>query len=726
MSNKKLLLVKNSSGVLECLIITIILSMVIFLLEHPIKYVLFIFGLSLTWLLFLKVSRYDCKFKLSPMFSAKLIDYFFIACSMAVLASNIFANHIVNISFILSVIVSFFLPGWVLLRLLKIDCIKSNNIGLLVLSFSISICITSLVYIFALPFQTSTAAIILSIIYVIISVLPLFKDNFYKSRESRQFYSSNHGSEHNLVDILLLAWITFFFIFVISSLYPRMAYLPTNDIIRHFSSAKSLILAPDTYASQYPWFHFSLASVMELSARPPMWLFQSGIAYLGIMSIFSFYIMAKSYLHDIDRRAPLLATIFFSVFSGFGWLYFIHTPDQSEHYYDLPDQSEHYKLLYRSYLASDSDIGNGRGPSIWFWFRPLTVGFTIFFVLLYLMRHQDLTKHNYIIISSLLILTLSQVHFPELVIFIVFLLVLALFFPTIKLRIKETAISALIGIAASQVINIGYQSLLSFENVPLSYGYQFIIAALSGLSIILVHYPRRPRLSFSRINLTLVTLIALFVYFILLFHWFSNADRFVSLIKDIHSIYSIPLEFYPMHLGIVGVFAIPGIVIVAKKYRSHPIIIFAVLFVLTVVLGRSITYLNANFINTGFWEKRVIELIYASCSLLAPIVVLGLIKQLNHQEKAIKHLKGFKNILVITFLSCLVLFGILSTFLTIELQLDAVSNSAINALTEKQIKQLESSVNNIDPHSALLTVSQRSKSHRRICKLRLYSRLLGL
>jgi hypothetical protein len=74
-----------------------------------------------------------------------------------------------------------------------------------------------------------------------------------------------------------------------------------------------------------------------------------------------------------------------------------------------------------------------------------------------------------------------------------------------------------------------------------------------------------------------------------------------------------------------------------------------------------------------------------------------------------KHLKGFKNILVITFLSCLVLFGILSTFLTIEFQLDAISNTAINALTGKEIKLLESSVNNIDPHSTLLTVSQHSK-----------------
>jgi hypothetical protein len=535
----------------------------------------------------------------------------------------------------------------------------------------------------------------------------VLKERLFKSDEKKlqQIYSSNQKSEYNLFVILLLAWILVFFLLIILNLYPQLAFFPSADIIRHFSLSKDLILAPDIYASQYPWFHFSWASVMELSSKPPMWLFQSGIAYLGVMSIFSFYIMAKSYLRDIDRRAPLLATVFFSVFSGFGWLYFI------QYISDTPDLSDHFIPLYKSSAASNYDIGNGQGTGIWLWFRPLTVGFTIFFVLLYLMRRQDLTKHNYIIISSLLILTLSQVHFSELLIFIVFLLVLAFFFPAIKLRIKETAISALIGIAASQVINVGYQILLSFEDAPFSFGYQFILAALPGLSIILVHFPRRPRLSFSRINLTLVTLIALFIYFILLFHWFSNADSFVSLRKDvsIDTISAIPWEFYPMLLGIVGVFAIPGIVLVAKKYRSHPIIIFAVLLVFIVVLGRSITYINANFISTNFWEKRVTELIYASCSLLAPLVVLQLINKLNHQEKAIKHLKGFKNILVITFLSCLVLGGILSTFLSIDLQLYNLSKYDVSALTDKQINQIQSSVSNIDPHSTLLTVSNRSK-----------------
>ena len=245
---------------------------------------------------------------------SRIIDYFFILCSVLVLVSNILGNPIVIINFILSVIVSFFLPGWVLLRLLQIDCVQRTNVGLLVLSFSISIGLSSLISMFALLFRTSTAGIFLSIIYVSISLLPLLKDRFYKfSEKRRQSFSSNHEGEHNLFDLLLLAWVSLFFIFVISSLYPQMAYVPGYDIVRHFSATKGLILAPDMYNSEYPWFHFTWMSLNELSAAP-MWLFQSGVAYLSIFLIFSFYLMAKAYLSNVDRRAPLLATVFFFCF----------------------------------------------------------------------------------------------------------------------------------------------------------------------------------------------------------------------------------------------------------------------------------------------------------------------------------------------------------------------------------------------------------------------------
>jgi hypothetical protein len=688
-------------------IIAIVLSLVILLLDHPVKYVLYIFGLSLTGILFLITDRCDYKFKLSMPFSFNVVDYFFIACSIGVLASNIFANPIMNISFILSVIVTFFLPGWVLLRLLEIDRVMKFNVMLLVLSFAVSIGFSSLIFTFTLLFKTSTASIFLSIIYTSISSLPLLKDHLYKSSKKNQkqqsSYSSNNEREYNLFDVLLLVWISLFFIFIISNLYPQMAYIPGYDIVRHFSKSKELILAPDVYGSKYPWFHFTWASVMELSG-PPMWLFQSGIVWLSIMLIYSFYTMAKTYLSDIDKRAPILATVFFSVFAGFGWFYFI------KKVLNIPNLSEYYHILSMSVNASYLDIGYGQGSWLWLWFLPWTLGFTIFFVLLCLLRRKDLTGHKYTIITSLLILTLSQVHFSELIIFVVFLFVLALFFPAINLRLKETVISVLIGLAASALLTATYQNVLSSGYLLSSNEYLLVLAVLGTLGFILVRYPSRPKISF-RIDLTLITSIAFFVYSVFIFYWFSNSDTF--LLNNINKIGAVPWEFYPMLLGIVGVFAIPGFVLVAKKFRNHPIIIFTALLVFAIVFGRIVTYVNASLVSTDYWERRLIPFVYVSCSLLAPVIVLRLIEQIKQKQKMVTGLKALKNTLTATFLSFLVLGGILSPFLTVEYH---ILNKAKVGPTNNEIN-IQRSLNTIGqcsycitPYSTVLTVGDRSKS----------------
>src|SRR5918999_2413845 len=109
MFHRTLFINKIPTRLMDLFIVLVIESVVILFLDHPIKYALYIFALSLTGLLFLIAFRYDCKFKLklANLLSFKIIDYFFIICSVAVLASTIFSTSIVIINFVLSVIVSF-------------------------------------------------------------------------------------------------------------------------------------------------------------------------------------------------------------------------------------------------------------------------------------------------------------------------------------------------------------------------------------------------------------------------------------------------------------------------------------------------------------------------------------------------------------------------------------------------------------------------------------------
>jgi len=63
------------------LISAIILAVFLFLLEHTIKYVFFIFGLSLAVILIFFVYKNDFRFKLNTP-SPKLIDYFLVICQL--------------------------------------------------------------------------------------------------------------------------------------------------------------------------------------------------------------------------------------------------------------------------------------------------------------------------------------------------------------------------------------------------------------------------------------------------------------------------------------------------------------------------------------------------------------------------------------------------------------------------------------------------------------------
>ncbi len=685
------MLTQITSLAMIAIVIVSVLSILLFLSDSQIKYHLFIFGVTLTGIFVIVSFRSDLKIKRVTSSSyVKIVDYFLVGSAVVVFVDNALSSPPISIIFALSVILSFFLPGWVLIRLLGVSDKKTFNFHFLLISFSASIGLTSLILLPTIPFKEN-AITVLSGTYVVISLLPLLKNSLQKLKE-KQKSSFKPENRHSLVDILILVWVTLFFAFVIFSLYPQMAYVPGLDIVRHYSDSKALIQTTDIYSSQYPWFHSALAMLNQLSS-PPIWLFQSGIAFLSIILIFSFYIMAKAYLSEINRRAHLVATIFFFVFSGFGWFYIIQQK------LSLVNTNSYLDILKKSYDVTYWDVGYGQGGWLWLWFRPITLGFTIFFTLLYLMKAEDLGKRSYIIIVSLLLLTLGQVHFSELLIFVVLIFVLSLLRPTIKLRIFETAISILVSLGATLLLTIAYHQFLGWQYQPFTFQYLALSALLACLICFLVKYSKRPRMHL-RINLTLVSSTILFVFSVFLMYWFLNPENLS--VPDFYKIYAVPWEFYPILLGVVGIIAIFGSVLAVKKYANQPIMIFVILLVLAVVIGRAITYVNANFVDSGYFERRLIPFVGVASSILASIAVVTLMKW----QKKNTHYSRLKNFVIGIFLSFLVLSGLLSTFFTIEYQSLTLP---VRSLTSDKIK-LESHLSRSDPYSILLTVTNSSRS----------------
>jgi len=669
------------------LISAIILSVFLFLLDHTIKYLFFIFGLSLALILILLVYQNDFKLKLRIP-SPKLIDYFFVICSILAFTISNLLEPSGEILFPFSIIISFFLPGWVLLRIIGVKDFQRVNLSDLCLSFALSVGLSSVIFLLVLQADIETGKALFGI-YAIISLLPVLKDRVFKLFAKQEPKFDSH-KEFGIFEIVILLWITIFFVTVISVIYPEMSFDPGLDIVRHFSQSNQILNSPEIYGTIYPIFHSTLATVIVLSSAP-MWLFQSGLAYLSLIVVFSFYIMARSYLMDLNTHAHLLATIFFFVFSGLGWIYYVI---QS---LNLVDSVEYFKILLTTINNSYGDTGYGIGPFLWLWFRPVTLGFTIFFVMLYLLKNNSLSKRNYIIITSLLVGFLAGIHFPELVIFVLLIFGIAVFRPSIKLRLKETTVSILLGLVIWTVLIFSNQYF--FDPQYQIHSFQFLIplGILSGLSLVLITFYKRISFSF-KINPKVIAIAALIIYGILLIYWLTNIeeDSTINFLPNL----AVPLEYYPVILGVVGGIAIVGSIIVAKKYRDHPIILFLILFIITIVVGKAITYVNLNFFETGYFERRLILFVYVAATLLASVAITHFFKRIKKLDRRI-----LKSLIVGSFVSLIVFGGIFSTYLSIEYNALRLPNIS---MTNNEISLL-SHLSQVDPRSILLTVTDRSK-----------------
>jgi len=609
----------------------------------------------------------------------RIFNYIFLIATaflLVLLAFNLYelSNHL---AIICAIITSFFFPGYALLRLLKFNY-KVNFLEFLLLIFVLSVGITSLLYIFILTYGYKNN-IYLVVLYVCLSLYLLLTDEVRKLRRKEiEYYTASVTI--NFAEILVILCILLFFIFAISYLYPREAFRPGLDIVRHFSSALLLAMAPEIYSSNYPFFHATWAAVYMLS-RPTMDVYQTALAYLSIMGILSFYILANIYLQDIDRRASILATLFFSIFSGFGWLFYLNLKITTS------DISQYYRLLSESSNKSYWDIGYGQ-CWIWLWYRPLTLGLTLLFMLLYLLRNSMLNRKIFIIVFTLISITLVFSHFAEFIIFILFLFILNLLKPDIELRLKEANISSFLALLISFILNI----ILTISSLSLII--LLTLTMMVAISIFLQRLNKKLKINFaSHLNLLTISLTIIYVWFIMA--WLISAKDFS--VTHVSDVLGVPWHMYPVLLGLPGLLSIPASFLVMKYYPRHPVKVFIYMIIFIIIFGRLITFLNIYAYYTGYWERRFVPIAYAASSILAPIFILKILGCVSVRKN---------NILVILLIYFAIISGITSTFLTIDLQDYYTMQFSLREDDKRSIKMLDS----LPPNKVLLTVTDESLS----------------
>jgi len=663
---------------------TIVVSYItLWILETPLKYIFAILEFFLIISLYICLKNIKITLRLNTaMDLLKNLDFIIICITFFLfLLSFLGVNNF--LTFITAIFISFFGLGYILLRFLNFYSFKSD-LEWLVLSFWLSIAINCIIYTLNLIFPFSKQALIIATQYFIFTFVFFI---FQRKRKSIKCVEYQINIEVN--NLLPLAIVIIFIITSIAVTYPNMAQLPGLDIIRHFSSSQLLNSNAKQFNSPYPWFNFQWAS-LQLFYVGSREVFQTTLAYLSIISILSFYILAKAYLSDIDRRMPVLSTVLWGLFSGFGWLYFLSLKLTAEGHID------YLKLLGMTGDVSYWDVGYGQGPWLWLWFRPITLGMTGLFILLHLLRRTDLNLRTLLPLISISTLTLGLVHLSELVFFLGLLLVLNILFSDGKLRLMDGSISSLVGLFSIVGFSILYFSIgigVTISNIQL--GAPIIVVALALLITRLKqNYSRLslPTVNFDFIHYLMMGLTG--IWFSTLIYWLSNSENFhVSLVS---SVLGVPWLLYPALLGIPGLFAILGVSYIIKNYQYRSVVVFIIILIYASIFGRTLTYINVNYLNIGYWERRIIPITYGAASIIATIPLIDFYEVIQRKNTA------FLGV----FLSFLVILGITSTFLSIEYRVHLSEKYTLNDEDLESVNML----NTLNTNKVLLTSTSYSRS----------------
>jgi len=598
---------------------------------------------------------------------------FVIASVLSLLCTVLQLHSLVRVG--LSLFVSSFLPGYVIVRLTRIGQAKSI-IENVVLSYALSLPITASIGTIIFSYVSEGFRdLALALAYLLLSLILL------TPRRSRsKIDMSKDAFEVSSTVFLFLITILLFFLFIFS-FYPLMAYVPGLDIARHFGAVQQIIRAPELLQSFYPWFNFYEVVFYRLG-KPSLEIFQTVLALSSLIMILAFYSMASIYLKKVDQRLPTIATFFWSIFGGFGWLSYLREA--------LCTDKAVFDLLT---LANDISYLDISIPRTWFWFRPMIVAFTLFFVLLYLLKQHDLDVIRFTFVYSIFVISLVFFHLPQIIILVIVLSIMSLFAPLANLRLKEAVLSTIIGILAAFPVSLClyydpiFHYVLLGLLLPLIFSYLLLKFNWKGLSI-------------SHKIIEVIVYIAIIAYIAGLMSWLANPAFSTSMTYEI---LFVPWLLYPVRLGLVGLLGLIGLLAI-KKYSEEGLCLFAYMFFSTLVFARFLSYVNIYFFPTNFYEQRFIQAaLLPSTSILAALAMKSIIANISLPRNL-----NLKRLIIITLTSSLiVIVGTNSVFLAYDYHIEASRRESIGGNELSSVYFLSDVLYN-NPKSPVLTLTARS------------------
>ncbi len=672
-------------------------SIIFILTTAPSSYTLFFLFLLMAATITLTLLGKVVTFKIHFKMGIKLHVFLIFAC-IALLILQLSDNHTELTSAILYVIAFIITPGYSLSKILRFN--PRSCIDFLSLAYAMSIALLAILGAFILILPSNLRGIFALSFVIFISLVSIYgvrKDKIIDVGQASEFRISNPAF------ILLAILLTFVCFFIV--LYPLISKIFAFDISRNFlialGSTKDVMGSfynpPD---AQYPLFNLYQSYLIYI-VRPSVGLFQTVSVSLNLLTILTFYTMAKQYLKKYGGYLPALATLIWSLFGGFGWLNFLSLKTDNL-------SASSISLIQQADIFSYGDVTWRR------LFFPLSMetSLVLVFAVLYLLKRNDLSRTNQIFFMTVLLTPLPLMH-PYAVYFLLpFLICLAIFRPPeMKKQLKNIIWSLTISAFASLSLNY----ILSTQIETISIGYVpfigYLLTALFMLAVSPVYelfsnkFTFYSKKVFSSKYLFTAVIAVLTLYFASLLLWFTGNLTFNF--ESLNRFGYIPILLYPAKLGITGILATITVLIFVRnpEYRSKELGAMLVSVLLLILGTIVIAILQTNYASTftfnpnswlsetirrnilSFRAERMFELFKIPLALIASIAI-G-----KYLVVKIKQKSKLSNFLLVSGLVSLILIsGMASTYLGLQYY-DNVTQT--NSLTESELDVLNSLQNNI-------------------------------
>jgi len=556
---------------------------------------------------------------------------------------------------------TFFLPGYFILQVINRDC-SISGLDALVFSFLLSYLYTPFMGLISL----SLLGEISTVFYLSFSLLFLTICIFI----SRMFFKNiDRKKEDSTVRVhpMLLITITVFFVATLA--FSKDYGYIGGDVWRHQGTAISIIRY-GLQAVKIPlnWLHVGLVYVFTLPGFPIV-NSASALNLLNIMPILAFYCMARKVFGEKSQVMSTIATIFFSIFSGFGWTYALYRM-QFESWTDALARTA-------SITANDTLFSN-----LWIWgHNPFIVGFTAFFMLSYLLFCTIKRESAVFTLTLLTFLTGWILHASEAFIFVIMFGIILLFCQSVNHSRKLSVCLALI---------VGL--LTTLIAIQLSPGVVFFTTGFWESALLLVYLTIATLMMFTSqklldsfkrvikhikhsrtVHISISTLI-LFLWLLSFYLWVQEEPTLWDLRSISTDIGFVPWYTYPMRLGIVGFFALLALLLKGNicsfsMEKSRHFTTFTVLAGGLFVFGKIITITKIYYLSVGYWEIRILRyFLHAVVAVIATMFALYLFDFIRYRIHVAQTKKSALSLRLLTaiFLALVIVVGTMSTVFTVD------------------------------------------------------------